>query len=147
MERRTAHLLSEIDSTMESSDEQEVRHDQTDLPEGDSPTGSLHSDASQNSPHESSPILTVRSARAGDAFGLRRVRSVVRLNQPEAMLDRFHPFRESIASSLPLPRTRSRLLVAHHGTRIRGFVHVEPVWPDQRWVITEIGGSGSEPIE
>jgi hypothetical protein len=147
MERLTAHLLSEIDSTSESSDEQDVRHGQAGLPDGTVPAGLLDSDVSQTPSPGSTPILTVRSARASDAFGLRRVRSVVRLNQPEAMLDQFHPIRGSLSSSLPLPRSRSRLFVAHHGTRIQGFVHVEPVWPDQRWVITEVGGAGSEPIE
>jgi len=77
--------------------------------------------------------------------GVRQIRDVVRLNQPEARLDPFHPTRSCLAGSFPWPRSRSRFFVAHRGARIQGFIHVEPVWPDQRWVLGAVGGAGLDP--
>ena len=142
MERHTVPTSALLDSTTDLSDEALTRLGHPDE------SGHVPVDSLAGRPHESSletepsPILIVRNARAGDALGIRRVRDIVRLNQPEALLDRFHPIRSCFAASMPWPRSRARFFVAHHGARIQGFLHVVPVWPDQRWVMSAVGGAG-----
>lgn len=145
MERLTVHRSTVLESISDPSDEIHPRLGHRSLP-GDAPVA--HELPSESGPFPDPiqpPLLSVRTARVGDAFGLRRVRDVVRLNHPESMLDRFHPIRGCLSGSLPWPRSRARFYVAHHGAKIQGFIQIEPVWPDQRWVITAVGGTGSDP--
>lgn len=146
MERHTALISTVLESSTDHADEPQIRHGLPGIPvtARDEPLG-------RNAPARTPtpppiPILGVRPARAGDALGVRRVRDVVRFNQPEAMLDRFRPIRECLAASIPGPRSRTRFFVAYHGARIQGYIHVEPVWPDQRWVLGAIGGVGADAL-
>lgn len=144
MERHTVPTSAVLESTTDLSSEVLTRHGHPDE-SGRAPVDS-HADPPHEPILEAGPTsnLSVRNARSGDALGIHRIRDIVRLNQPEALLDRFHPVRSCLAGSLPWPRSRGRFFVAHHGARIQGFLHVVPVWPDQRWVLSAVGVAGRD---
>ena len=90
---------------------------------------------------ESPLSLTVRSARPQDAVGLRAIRSRVRLNQPESLLEPRGPVRATVASLVPWSRPRTRVFVAAAAGTLVGYVQFEPMLPDQRWVLTGLGAA------
>lgn len=72
---------------------------------------------------------------------LRRVKTVHRLNWPEASLSPYSLLRAGIRSGVAWPRVRERLLVALAGDRLVGFAQFRPALPDQRWHLDALGAA------
>lgn len=115
-------------------------------PDGDSHALDAHvnadpaTDAASRGGPPSLPLV-VRSVRLADLPGLRRVDTVLRLDQPDAQLDPYNALRQGLAAAVPWPATRRRFLVGVAGERLIGFAQFLPVAPDQRWVLVAIGAA------
>lgn len=114
-----------------------------------------------HSPLESSPepagvrrlgnpsSVVVRGVRPTDLGNLRRIGSVMRLDQPDSLLAPYSPLRVALRTSLPVFAGQP-LFVASVGDTLVGFAHFRLVSPDQRWVFHALGSAtgvyGAEPV-
>ncbi|CAA9564267.1 MAG: hypothetical protein AVDCRST_MAG70-1911 [uncultured Thermomicrobiales bacterium] len=71
--------------------------------------------------------------------GLRTVRTVHRLDQPDSLLENYSSLRHGIRSLLPFSPGRPRVFVARTRDAIVGFADFQPTLPDQRWILTGLG--------
>jgi hypothetical protein len=101
--------------------------------------------AGQPTPVRARPALVVRSVRLGDLAGLRAVRTLVRLDQPDSLLDPSGPVQSAIAALAPFSRNRPHVFVALSGRTIAGYARFEAILPDQRWVLSAVGVAGDGP--
>jgi len=85
--------------------------------------------------------LVVRSVRVADLPGLRRVGTVLPLDQPDAQLEPYNALRHGLAAAVPWPASRRRFLVGVAGERLIGFAQFLPVPPDQRWLLVALGAA------
>ena len=98
---------------------------------------------------EGPPPAIVRSVRPTDLGKLRRIGSVVRLDQPDSLILPYSPLRDALRASVPVVG-RQRLFVATVGDTLVGFAHFRLFPPDQRWVFHALGSAtgvyGAEPV-
>lgn len=95
----------------------------------------------QHHPPPSILPIDVRSPRLRDASGLRHLRPLYRLDQPDSLLVPFSPMRAGLAASLPGGQRRRPAFVALAGDRLVGFAQFEIGAWDQRWHAVALGAS------
>lgn len=88
---------------------------------------------------DTSPPFMVRACRVTDLAGLRSVRTVYPLDQPDSLLDTYSSMRHALRSILPVSPVRPRVFVARTADAVVGFADYQPMLPDQRWVLTGLG--------
>jgi len=105
------------------------------------PGGPLGAERPVPSPPETPFNIAVRDCRPHDLPGLRRIKTVHRLNQPAGALAPYSVLRLGLRCGLVWPRSRRRVLVALVGERLVGFAHFQPIVPDQRWQVAALGAA------
>ncbi|MGH2557816.1 MAG: hypothetical protein ACRDJH_02030 [Thermomicrobiales bacterium] len=91
--------------------------------------------------HRLTTPLRVRGVRLLDLPTVRRMHTVVRLNQPEVHLTPYSPLRSALASLAPGGRAKPRFFVALAANQMVGFVHLQSTAPDQRWQMIALGAT------
>ncbi len=81
----------------------------------------------------------VRPCQVSDVPGLRSVRAVDRLDQPDSLLESYSSLRLALQSLLWFSPSRPRVFVARTTSGIIGFADFRPTLPDQRWILTGLG--------
>ncbi len=113
-----------------------------------SPLGAPSGRGSARGPGTATSV-TVRAVRLRDLGNIRRVSSVIRLDQPDSLLLPYSPLRVALRASLPV-LGRQPLFVACVGDTLVGFAHFRPLSLDQRWVFHAVGAAtgvyGAEPV-
>ncbi|MFL5760553.1 MAG: hypothetical protein ACJ789_12560 [Thermomicrobiales bacterium] len=99
-------------------------------------------DEEESDPEPGYPVrIAVRSVRLGDLLDLRGMTTVLALNQPEVNFSGYSPTRAAVTALAPRRKFRPRLFTAISGDRVIGFVHFQPLSPDQRWQLVAIGSA------